>query len=198
MSKKHHLLRLILQWLICSFIIHGCTVHLHVVHITVSTQTFCLCHACATRCCTRKMEFMSNNTVKNINIKHIFIYFSWNPKVTFLFWTKFLFGLLQTALNRCERIDNAFKEVHETSQRSAEEKCGDVTTGFSPRPHLFAAHVDISWCGVLFDSEPEARSASLSMVLSHTNMSPSHPPSLLFCKLYFESRFHVSQMCVYT
>lgn len=57
-------------------------------------------------------------------------------------------------------------------------------TGFIRRPHLFAAHVNISWCRELFDSEPKPRWLAHFSSLRHKT-SPALSSSLLFYNLNF-------------
>lgn len=57
-------------------------------------------------------------------------------------------------------------------------------TGFIRRPHLFAAHVNISWCRELFDSEPKPRWLAQFSSLRHKT-SPALSSSLLFYNLNF-------------
>lgn len=57
-------------------------------------------------------------------------------------------------------------------------------TGFIRRPHLFAAHVNISWCRELFDSEPKPQWLAHFSSLRHKT-SPALSSSLLFYNLNF-------------
>lgn len=68
------------------------------------------------------------------------------------------------------------------------------TTGSIPRLHLFAAHANISWCGVLiWAGAKELRDSVSPPSRTQTDVSPSRLP-FLACNLNYERRHVMSQL----